>query len=258
VPERIPVVSSRDRPALGQAVAAPENPLWNPAAAQYRCRRGLGSAGDQHRDPQLPQVVLPADHVIRPVVRLQASLQAGLEEARESRALVTFGIRPTRPATGFGYIELGDPLPSRGRESVFAVRRFVEKPDAQRAQQFLESGNFLWNAGIFAWRTDAIVAALERELPQVTQALSSLPRGDELEQAYQRLPSVSIDVAVLERERSVHTLPIDYFWSDVGTWNALADVLQPDVSDNRVSGHGAGDAGRAGNIVYGEAGQLVA
>jgi len=260
--ERILVVSSRDQAkALSHAIPKlpPENLLLEPCGRNTAAAVAWAALEIRRRDPNSLQVVLPADHVIRPLAQLQASLRAGLEEARESASLVTFGIRPTRPATGFGYIELGASLPPRAGEAVFAVQRFVEKPDAARAQQFLDSGRFLWNAGIFAWRTDTIVAALERDFPQAVQALSSLPQGDALDQAYQGLPSISIDVAVMERESRVHTLPIEYFWSDVGTWNALADVLAPDVNDNRVSGGTALESQAArGNIVYGEAGQLVA
>jgi mannose-1-phosphate guanylyltransferase len=203
--------------------------------------------------------VLPADHVIRPVERLQASLRAGLDEAAASRALVTFGIRPTRPATGFGYIEVGEALAPRAGEAVHRVQRFVEKPDEARAKEFLRSGRYLWNAGIFAWRTDAILAALERHAPQVVAGLADLPGGRALAAAYAALPSVSIDVAVLEREREVRTLPIDYFWSDVGAWNSLVDVLAADAAGNRTSGGTTLEAlGAANNIVHGEPGQLVA
>jgi mannose-1-phosphate guanylyltransferase len=260
--ERTLVVSSRDQAkALAHAIPKlpPENLLLEPCARNTAAAVAWAALEIQRRAPDSAHVVLPADHVIRPIARLQASLRAGLEQAEHSSALVTFGIRPTRPATGFGYIELGEALPERAGEPVFAVQRFVEKPDAVRAQQFLDSGRFLWNAGIFAWRTDAILAALERHFPQALSALSALPIGDALEAAYQSLPSISIDFAVLERESRVHSLPIDYFWSDVGTWNALADVLPADVNDNRVSGGTALETqGARGNVVYGEAGQLIA
>ena len=128
-----------------------------------------------------------------------------------------------------------------------------------RAQEFLDSGRFLWNAGIFAWRTDTILAALQRQLPQAIRALEKLPAGVELEAAFAGLPGISIDVAVLERESDVRTIPIDYFWSDVGAWTALEDVIDPDASGNRVTGGTAlANLGGANNIVYGEDGQLVA
>ncbi len=261
-PERTLVVSAKSQAqALSQSLPSlpPENFLFEPCARNTAPCVAWAALEIQRRSPDSVQIVLPADHVIRPVERLRASLLAGLEEARLSQALVTFGIRPTRAATGFGYIELGDALAPRAGEAVMRARRFVEKPTAERAREFLDSGRFVWNAGIFAWRTDTILAALERHLPQAIHALQRLPASRELEAAYQDLPNISIDVAVLEREANVRTIPIDYFWSDVGTWTALADVLEPDANGNCVTGGTAlVNLGGANNIVYGEAGQLVA
>lgn len=261
-PERVLVVSARDQ---AQPLAAalphlpPENFLLEPAPRNTAACVAWAAFEIRRREPRSVQVVLPADHVIRPVERLRESLRAGMDEAVESGALITFGIRPTRPATGFGYIELGERANARGSQPVFRVRRFVEKPDVRRAQQFLDAGTFLWNSGLFAWRTDSILAALARHLPATAAALAELPSGLELDQAYARLASVSIDVAVLEQERDVRTLGIDYFWSDVGTWTALADVVEPDANDNRATGGTALETLDArNNIVYGEQGQLVA
>ena len=260
--ERTLVVSARSQ-ARALAEALPglprENILLEPCARNTAACVAWAALEIRRRCPDSLQIVLPADHVIRPVERLRASLRAGLDEARASRALVTFGIRPTRAATGFGYIELGDALADRAGQSVFQVRRFVEKPAEEVAREFLVSGRFLWNAGIFAWRTDAILAALERHTPQILRALGSLPQGRELETAYQSLANISIDSAVLERERDVRTLPIEYFWSDVGAWTALEEVLAADANGNRTTGGTALEAlGASNNIVYGEAGQLVA
>lgn len=260
--ERTLVVSARSQAAaLREALPGlqAENILLEPCARNTAACVAWAALEIQRRDPDSLQVVLPADHVIRPVERLRASLAAGLEEARESQALVTFGVRPTRPATGFGYIELAAARAARSAQPVFAVRRFVEKPNQARAEEFLASGAFLWNAGIFAWRTDTIVAALTRHVPGIVAALAGPPTGADLETAYASLPSVSIDVAVLEHESNVATLPIDYFWSDVGAWTALDDVLAPDAQGNRVTGGTVLEAMDAANsIVYGEAGQLVA
>ncbi|HTF86780.1 MAG TPA: sugar phosphate nucleotidyltransferase [Planctomycetota bacterium] len=260
--ERILVVSAESQ-ARELAKALPglpvENFLFEPHARNTAPCVAWAALEIRRRSADSVQVVLPADHVIRPVERFRASLAAGLDEARESGSLVTFGIRPTRPATGFGYIEVGESLGQRGSEPVLRVRRFVEKPNAERAREFLDSGRFLWNAGIFAWRTDTILAAFERHFPAALRALEKLPVGGELRSAYAGLQSISIDVAVLERESDVRTLPIDYFWSDVGAWTALADVLEADADGNRLTG-GATLANLEGadNIVYGEAGQLIA
>ncbi|MBK8179906.1 MAG: mannose-1-phosphate guanylyltransferase [Planctomycetes bacterium] len=261
-PERTLVVSAAEQAeALGRALPSlpRENLLHEPCARNTAASVAWAALEIRRRSSDSVQVVLPADHVIRPAERLRASLRAGLEEAAASGALVTFGIRPTRPATGFGYIELGAALAPRDGQAVHRVLRFVEKPERERAQQFLASGRFLWNAGIFAWRTDSILAALARHAPSTLEGLSAALGGGDFAARFEALPSVSIDVAVLEREGDVRTLPIDYFWSDVGAWNSLADVVEPDAAGNRRSG-GAElsvlDA--SNNIVHGDAGALVA
>lgn len=260
--ERTLVVSAHSQ-ADALAKALPdlprENMLLEPCARNTAACVAWAAAEISRRDPDSLQIVLPADHVIRPVEKLRASLGAGLDEARESRALITFGIRPTRAATGFGYIELGAALGDRGAHPVFSVRRFVEKPNEERAKEFLAAGGFLWNAGIFAWRTGSILAALERHAPSVIRPFVGLPVGQELERIYADLPKLSIDVAVMEREPDVRTLPLDYFWSDVGAWTAMDDVLVPDTNGNRVTGGTLMEAlDASNNIVYGEQGQLVA
>ena len=261
LPERTLVVSAESQAgALAQALPnlPRENFLLEPVGRNTAPCLTWAALEIRRRCPDSVQLVLPADHVIRPVERLRTSLLAGLEEARASGALVTFGIRPTRAATGFGYIEVGEVAGLRGAEAVLEVRRFVEKPTAPRAQEFLNSGRFLWNAGIFAWRTDTILAALERQLPAAVRALENFPVGGELQAAYAGLPSIAIDVAVLERESNVRTIPIEYFWSDVGSWTALADVLEADSEGNRVSGGTAlANLDSRDNIVFGEPGQLI-
>ncbi len=261
-PERTLVVSAHSQAeALAQALPElpRENMLLEPCARNTAACVAWAALEIARRSPDSVQIVLPADHVIRPVEKFRASLRAGRDEAAESRALITFGVRPTRAATGYGYIELGAALADRAAHPVFAVRRFVEKPNETRAREFLAGGGFLWNAGIFAWRTDSILGALERHAQSVIRPLVGLPVRQELEKIYASLPKLSIDVAVMERERDVRTLPIDYFWSDVGAWSAMDDVLAPDANGNRVTGGTLVEAlDASNNIVYGEAGQLVA
>ena len=260
--ERTLVVSAHtQRDALTEALPElpRENMLLEPSARNTAACVAWAALEIARRSPDSLQIVLPADHVIRPVAKFRASLRAGLDEAKQSRALITFGVRPTRATTGYGYIELGEALADRAGHGVFAVHRFVEKPNETRAKEFLAGGGFLWNAGIFAWRTDSILGALERHAPNVIRPLVGLPVGQELERIYAGLPKLSIDVAVMEHEALVRTLPIDYFWSDVGAWTAMEDVLAPDSNGNRVTGGTLVEALQASNnIVYGEAGQLVA
>jgi mannose-1-phosphate guanylyltransferase len=146
-----------------------------------------------------------------------------------------------------------------GGDGAQRVRRFVEKPDLDRARAFLAGGRHLWNSGIFVWRTDAIRKALRECLPEIAAALEGPPRGEALAEAYAGLPSISIDYGVLERAADVRALRVDYPWSDVGSWDALDDVIEADQQGHVVAGGGELEARDARNcIVYGEPGQLTA
>jgi mannose-1-phosphate guanylyltransferase len=260
--EQTLIVTGADQAAAVRALL-PELPRENVLAEPGPRNTGpciaLAAEEIARRAPQSVQVVLPADHVIHPAAAFQSALRAAAAEARESGALVTLGIRPTFAATGYGYVELGQALPARAGHAVHAVARFVEKPDAVRAREFLAGGRHLWNGGIFVWRTDAIRAALRERLPEVARALAGPPRGAALVSAYAGLPSISIDYGVLERARDVRTVPIDFTWSDVGSWAALPGVLPADAAGNfRTGGVELVAEDSSGNVVYGEPDTLTA
>jgi mannose-1-phosphate guanylyltransferase len=219
----------------------------------------LASAAVAKRAPDSIQIVLPADHVIRPGAAFRATLAAAAEEARASGALVTLGIRPTYPATGFGYVEAAEVVATRGGAAVHRVARFVEKPARAKAEEFLKSGRFFWNSGVFVWRTDAIERAVSEFMPDVRAALAAVANGGSLDTLYRALTPVAIDVAVLERARERRMLAIDYAWNDVGSWDALAAVNPADALGNVVTGGGrlvAEDA--SGCVVHAESGELIA
>jgi mannose-1-phosphate guanylyltransferase len=202
--------------------------------------------------------VLPADHVVGSAADFRRSLRAAASEARREHRLVTLGIRPTFPATGYGYIELGEALALHEELAAHAVARFVEKPPLERAREFLASGRFRWNAGIFVWETGAILAAFERHAPEIVGPLRRCASPGELERVYARLPARSIDVAILERAERRSVLPVDFPWSDVGSWPSLAEVLPLDAQGNCVAGGAelAGEDAR-GCVAYADGG-LVA
>ncbi len=206
-----------------------ENLMVEPAARNTAPCVAFAALEVERRDPSAVQVVLPADHLIEPRAAFQATLRAAAREAAESGALVTLGIRPDHPATGYGYIETAEELARRGEIPVLRVARFVEKPDLERARAFLAQGGFLWNAGIFVWSSAAIRAALERFLPEVVRGLEQVAAGGSLAEIYPTFPSQPVDVAVLEKADHVRVLPVDYTWSDVGSWAALADIA-PEVA----------------------------
>jgi mannose-1-phosphate guanylyltransferase len=174
--------------------------------------------------------VLPADHVIGNLRLFRADLDLALDTAERTGALVTLGVRPTYPETGYGYIRPGRPLPgTRGRAAW--VDTFIEKPARTRAEALLAEGTALWNSGIFAWRVEAILAALREHLPEVVGPLAAATRpgaARALGIAYRRLPAISIDTGVLERAGRVAVVRARFAWSDVGSWAAAAALWPVD------------------------------
>jgi mannose-1-phosphate guanylyltransferase len=261
-PERVIVAATSD---LAEAVRAElpelprENILGEPMGRNTAACIAWASFEIERRCAHSLQLVLPADHVISPRERFQASVRAALSLAGSEDVLVTFGIRPTYPATGFGYIETAAECGRSEGISVHSVSRFVEKPDAERAARFLAQGNFLWNSGMFAWSTAVIRREIAKHMPEAARALARLEAGAALAEVYQEIPSAAVDVAILERADNVRVLPLDYSWNDVGSWSALAHVLEADSSENLCAGGGEmlGEDAR-GCIAYAPAGNLVA
>ncbi|TSE30769.1 Alginate biosynthesis protein AlgA [Tepidimonas thermarum] len=192
-----------------------------------------------HFGPQALMLVLPADHLITRHDAFVQAVQAATGLAQHGY-LVTFGITPTAPETGYGYIQVGEPL-GQG----FAVRRFVEKPDAATAASYLASGGYCWNAGMFCFQAGVMLSALQTASPEVWAAASRcwehtrahLPPGPgmvELDAAsFADMPDISIDYAVMEKAPQVAVLPCDLGWSDIGSWNALCQLVPPDDHGNR-------------------------
>jgi mannose-1-phosphate guanylyltransferase/mannose-6-phosphate isomerase len=213
-------------------------------------------------DPDAVLLVLPADHHIPDVAAFARDVRAAARAARAEGVLVTLGVHPTRPETGYGYIEVGPPA-GRAYPRLRRVRRFVEKPDARRALRFLRGGRHLWNAGIFVFSARAILAEIEALAPALTSSLAPLaaparPSRAQLARAYGKAPSVSIDVAVMERSARVWTLPVRWHWSDVGTWESLATELGVAPGRSRVLGGELVHDDAGGNLVWGRPGRPIA
>ena len=191
-------------------------------------------------DPGAIMTVLPADHAIPTVRAFRADLQQAAALAERTGALVTFGVPPTHPETGYGYIQPGKPVVP-GRAGATWVTRFIEKPEPARARRLVASGRALWNAGIFVWRVDAILEALRQHLPGVLAALErALERrtAAALRAAYAVMPAVSIDHGVLEHAARVAVIQAGFRWSDVGSWAAVEPFWQrrglPNAARGRV------------------------
>lgn len=242
--ERTWIVTNRDQ-ADETARQLPHIPadhfLIEPCGRNTAPCIGLAAVRLLAADEDAVMLVLPADHVIRPdAVFRQAVEQAAAIVERDPNALVLFGVPPTYPATGFGYIEHGSPL---GKTGAYRVESFREKPDAETARQYVASGRFHWNCGIFVWRASRILNALAHE-PEISERLIPLrkavgtPQWDEvLAREFPRMKSISIDHAVLERSaKFAVTLEARFEWDDVGSWEALPRLIGPDADGNTVDG----------------------
>jgi mannose-1-phosphate guanylyltransferase len=226
----------------------------------------LATATIAARDPDATMVVLPADHVIEPIAEFHRMLRRGVELAADDRTLVTFGVSPTHPATGYGYIECGEALDA-GTPRAFAARRFREKPDLATAQQFLASGGFLWNSGIFVWTTKAIRAAMQKGHPALAEATdrltAAIANGQRraVGKTFRQAPKTSIDYAIMEKADKVAVVEATVQWDDVGSFPALASVGVADASGNHaLLAQGAAQLALQshGNIVYAEGKRTVA
>jgi mannose-1-phosphate guanylyltransferase len=182
--------------------------------------------------PEAVMVVLPADHVIPDGSALRTALAAAAATAAARGGLVTLAMRPTRAETGFGYLELGEVVGAAAGRPVQAVKRFVEKPSRERAEEFVAAGHYAWNSGMFAWTVNAIQNAIREHLPELADGLDALIAatdsvGEEeaLRRHYPSLPRVSVDFGVMEKAANVWAVGVDFAWSDVGSWAGLFDVL---------------------------------
>jgi mannose-1-phosphate guanylyltransferase/mannose-6-phosphate isomerase len=207
--------------------------------------------------------VFSSDHAVADTAAFLAAWQAA-EAAAEAGYIALFGMRPTEPATGFGYIEAGAPLQPPVSDSggtahaVWNVARFVEKPSLEKATEFLQRGNYFWNGGMFVFRADRFLATLERCQPELFAALSGLAAGDRLASAdlYRGLPDTSIDYGVLEHADNVAVVPVEMGWSDLGGWDALYQQRAKDAEGNVVQGDVVA-VGSRNNLLWSDHGTLA-
>ena len=186
-------------------------------------------------------LVLPADHIIHDIPAFHQGLKKAVKAA-ESGKLVTFGIVPEHPDTGFGYIQAVEKGDDAG---AFAVKRFTEKPDLVTAREFLKEGNYFWNSGMFVWKASVILAEIQKHHPDIYKTLkimeSAWQSGENWQEVvrhqFQDMPSISIDYAVLEPSDNVVVIPVSMGWSDIGSWDAVFDISEKDKNNNAISGH---------------------
>ncbi len=232
------------------------NLLVEPGGRGTAAAIGLAAVVVRARDARSSLAVLPSDHFIRDRDRFLAALDAAREVACEGDYLLTLGVKPTGPETGYGYIRVGEWLRTVRDFPIHRVDRFVEKPDRARAESYLADGHYLWNGGMFVWHTDTILDAIRLHLPETFEgvaeiglALTAGHFAEAVERVYPRLPKVSIDTGVLEKAGNVLVLPVEVGWHDVGSWTALEALLERRECGNvGVGDHVAIDTRRC--IVY--------
>ncbi len=257
--ERILVLTNRRLTGLVRE-QLPELPARNvigePERKDTAAAIALGALVMRRRFGDPVMVVLTADQLIRPEEDFRRVLLSAARGAAESSALYTFGVKPSYPATCYGYLERGEPVGTQDGIGHFHLRRFVEKPAAGTAREYLEDGRYYWNSGMFVWRVGTILAELERQLPEHLAQLSPALEGEEgparetrLGEAFARLKAISIDYGVMEGAREVRMAVADYYWNDVGGWLALEEFLEKDSSGNAARGQLAALDARD-NLVY--------
>lgn len=211
------------------------------------------------RDPDAVMLVVPADHIVKGQREFDAAVLLAAELAQQG-LLVTFGIKPIRPETGYGYIkpDRKSVLGKRGALKGYRVGRFVEKPDAVKAAQYLKAGDYYWNSGMFIWRAATILEEIRRHQPALAGGIDHIGRLIEqkaprsaIDGEYRRLPSISIDNGVMEKSDKAAMVPVAFKWSDVGSWGSLDEVAPKDKSGNVVGGRVI-DIGSQRSVVYGD------
>ena len=259
-PERVLIVTRADL-ADASHTACPEVPsaniLLEPVGRNTAPCVAWAAFEVARRDPTAVVVVLAADAHIADEPAFVRALELAAKAA-STGAIVTLGITPTRPETGYGYLHLGDAFPG-APAGVRSVRAFVEKPDAARAEQYLAGKQHLWNAGIFVFRADVMVEAVKKHLPAVASALfrSDLNQAV-IDAVYPSLPNISLDYGVMERESAVAVVPVNCGWSDVGSWQAAWELGAKDGAGNVLAGVDGTVVDAQGNVVVAPKGKVIA
>jgi len=255
-PERVLVATGADQVA-GIREVLPEIPAENyllePTPRNTAPCLALASATALGRDPLAVMVCLPADHVIRPAEAFRNALTLATKRADQAGTLLTFGIRPTRPATGYGYIRAGE-------ETVPGVRvvgDFLEKPCPEVARGFLKQGGYRWNSGMFAWRADAFLEQVDVHLPVLAKGIRKISEDPAcLPRVFPTLPSISVDYGIMEKTDKAEVVDAAFAWDDVGSFEALARLIDKDKAGNHIRGEAVVLSGK-GLIIDSGGGRIV-
>lgn len=205
---------------------------------------GLATLYMERADPDAVMVVCPADHLIDNSELFHKTLKVGERVARDSDGIVTIGIEPKYPATGYGYIQCNHQIEAIDDVNVLQVKTFAEKPNLETANRFLSSGDFLWNSGIFIWKVQTILRELEENLPQLYDGLCEIRKAlgtereyETIERVYCQIRTISIDYGVMEHAKDVKVLKGSFGWNDLGSWDEVYKLSEKDAHENVVKGN---------------------
>jgi mannose-1-phosphate guanylyltransferase len=256
--ENIFVVTNADHKELviEQLGIDPERVLSEPLRRNTAPCIAYGTFRIKSENPEAVIAVTPSDHLILKESEFCDVIGKAYEFAEKNNALVTLGIKPDKPETGYGYIQANEKKRVEGYEKLLKVKTFTEKPDIELARVFLKSGDFYWNSGIFIWNTNAILSALEKFLPDIFSAFDDgkeFLRTDKeenfIEQTYTACGSISIDYGIMEKADNVYVMCTDVGWSDLGTWSSLNEHTQTDKNGNALIRGTVFSYGNNGNII---------
>ena len=266
--ENVMIITNQEQLEAVQEVCpelAPAQIIGEPQGRDTAAAVGLATFLVKKQNPQASFAIIPADHVIHDHAAFAQTVNYAFSQAEEQEVLVTIGIEPTYPATGYGYIHRGEKKHEEGENQFFAVERFVEKPNFETAESYIASGEYFWNAGMFVWQVESIENALRAFTPSLYAALQKIEAAlladeniaDVLAREYPLLEKISIDYAVMEKAQNVTTIPARFDWDDVGEWPAVERHFPKDEAGNVLRGSGLVQSS-SNNIVVGEDDHLIA
>jgi len=217
-----------------------ENIIDEPFGKNTAACIGLASILIKAKNPEAVVLTLPSDHLIKDDEAFRSCLANAANFADKSKGLITIGIKPTRPETGYGYIQFDE---KEIEKNIYKVLTFAEKPNLNTAKRFVEAGDFLWNSGIFIWRVDAILNSIRKYLPDLYDGLLHLENKigtkefeKELVNVYGQLKSISIDYGVMEKADNVYLTKAEFYWNDVGSWQAVYEISEKNEDGNAITG----------------------
>lgn len=220
-----------------------QNIIIEPMIKETAACIGYSAVKLLNNDPEAVMIVLPSDHYIMDEDELINTLEQGLDIAASCNCLVTMGIKPARPETAYGYIETGKQFDGEWKIPTYKVKRFTEKPNKEKAQEFIEKGTYLWNSGMFIWKASILMKQYKKFLPDMYESLQNISKAighkDEeriVEQEYLKIDGISIDYGILEKAWEVYVIESNFKWDDIGSWTALERYMEIDEYGNSIKG----------------------